>query len=130
MKLPVYLVLLAGLAVAAAGCEKATVSGPEGKAMTLVVPSSVTVLRGQSQTVEVKVNRDTMNGTVRVSIANLPKGVTVTDSTKTVEVSGPVTFVLEASKTAGLVANQVVRVTLEGSDGMKAAEEFRLTVKD
>ncbi|MEX0775465.1 MAG: hypothetical protein WD042_07100 [Phycisphaeraceae bacterium] len=109
------------------GCQRATVEGSEGRRLTLTVPRSVTIQRGQTQMVEVGIKRHGFTDGVRVSLAGLPSGVSARDSAKTVETDAA-TLVLEATRTADLVSNQAVTVTVAGPDGMKASEQIRLNV--
>ncbi len=121
--------LLAGLALlVAAGCQ-ATVRGTGGKSLTVVAPLPVTIHRGETKLVQVGVKREKISEGVRVSLSNLPAGVTAKEESKTVETDAA-TFVLEASKTADLVANHAVMATVQGPEGMRASKNFHLTVKE
>ncbi len=129
MRAFVAVVLLTGLVLVMAAGYQTTVRGPEGKTLTVVAPLPVTIHRGETKLVKVGVKREKISEGVRVSLSNLPAGVTAKDSSMTVETDAA-TFVLEASKTADLVAKHAVMITAEGPAGMRASREFELTVKE
>jgi hypothetical protein len=130
MKTRISVAVLVGLVlVVAAGCQETGVKGPEGKSMTLTVPMAVTLHRGTTSVVQIGLKRQNMNEGVQVSIADLPRGVKAKESSMNVETDSA-TFILQADKDADLVANQTVAVMMEGPDGMRATEHFRLTVKE
>lgn len=115
----------------AAGCEKTTVQGTSGKKLTLVKPADQSVMRGQTEKVSVVVARTNFEGVVMVRFDDLPRGVTVVDSTNNID--GPQnerTFVLKAAADADMVKNHRATVTATGPDGMSATEKFEITVKD
>ena len=120
--------LAVGLGLVLVGCAETTVRGPENKSLTLVVPRSLAIHQGQTEAVEVGIQREKVPGRVRVWISQLPGGVTARESSMTVETDAA-TFVLTADETAGRVAEHVVMVTAEGPEGMRATGEIRLTVK-
>jgi hypothetical protein len=123
-----------GLALACAaltGCEHTTVEGPNKTKLTLNKPSDITVHRGQSQTITIKISRTNFQDPVTVSFDNLPQGVHVEDRDKKIggqESTG--TFTLRADDNAGLVENQEAKVTVTGPSEMKATEPFKISVKD
>ncbi len=122
------LALGAILMMLVAGCQQSTVRGPQGKALTLTVPATVTIDRGQTQVIEVGLARTDFTSPVRLSLTNLPHGVTARESSKTVETT-MATFVIQAANDAALVTNQAVSVRAQGPDGMATTEQFRLTVR-
>ena len=105
-----------------------TAHGQAGQALTLSAPRSETISRGQTKTIEVGLARSGFTGPVRLTIAQLPAGVSAADAAMEVQTDAA-TFVLTASKDAALVENQSVRVAAEGPGGMEATEYFKLTVK-
>jgi hypothetical protein len=111
----------------AVGCEKTTVQGPGGQAMTISTPRSVAISRGETRALSINVDRKNFDDPVRVSIAQLPEGVSADRTTKTIETDAA-TFMLSAAPTATMVVNQQVRITVAGGD-MRATEYFALTVK-
>ena len=119
------------LALVLTGCNgdnSTTIQGPGGRELTLTVPDDVTILRGTSRKVDVEIDRENTREPVTVSIGNLPEGVRARQSSQTVETDA-VTFILEADRQADLVYNQAVRVTMEGPEGMRAVQQFSLTVE-
>ena len=121
-------VALEGLCVLA-GCQTATVRGPEGKMMTVEVPMAVTVQRGPTQPLTIEIERGDFTDPVTVSVSQLPAGVTVDKASKTVETDAA-TFMLKADKDAAMVVNQAVRVNVTGPGGMAATKYVKLTVKE
>lgn len=123
------LMIVATFGIAAAGCEKTTVENEKGQKLTIVKPANSTIKRGETEKVSIVVTRDNFTGPVTVKFDKLPNGVTVVGSDNTIE-SNERTFVLSASSTADLVANHVATVTASGPEGMKATQEFSITIKD
>lgn len=111
------------------GKNTVTVSGTKARQMTVSVPRSVTIQRGQTKVFEVGIERKNFTEGVRVKVSQLPKGVTVDDSSKNVETDA-VIFILEAAYSAYLVSDQAVKVTVDGPGDMQSIQVFRLTVKD
>lgn len=115
---------------AAVGCKDVTtVRGPGGEKLTATTPRAVNIRRGESIPLEVGIDRVNFTGPVTVSISQLPRGIEVDKSSQNVETTSA-TFVLKASKTADLVANQAVLVTVESPDGRKASQYIDLTVAE
>ena len=113
----------------AAGCEKTTVESSAGKKLTLVKPSNQTITRGETEKVMVAVARTNFEGPVMVRFNDLPRGVSVVDSTSNID-GNERTFVLKAAADADLVKNHSASVTATGPDGMAATEKFEITVKE
>ena len=109
--------------------DTATVSGTKDRQMTVSVPRSVIIQRGQTQVFEVGIERQNFTEGVRVKVSELPKGVTVDDSSKNVETDRAI-FILEAENSAYLVSDQAVKVTVDGPGDMQSIQVFRLTIKD
>ncbi len=122
-------VLLVSVGLAAFGCERTTVEGPEAQKLTVVKPADTTIERGSTAEVAVAIERENVAGPVTVEFSDLPDGVTVVDETAEIE-GEERTFVLQADESAALVGDQIASVTLSGPDGMTATEEFRITVRD
>jgi hypothetical protein len=110
-------------------CQQATVRGPEGKKLTVTVPASVTIRRGETVSVDVGINREDFSQPITASISKLPSGVGADESSQKVE-RNTTAFVLKASKTADLVDGQAVEITVEGPDGMTASQHFKLNVTE
>jgi len=124
---PLFLLTLA--LATAAGCHTTEVNGPGGESVAATTPRSLTLHRGSSIALEVDIDREQFTGPVTVSVSQLPKGVSADRASAKVE-STMATFVLEASKTADLVSNQKIAVTVEGMGGRKAMQYISLDVTD
>ena len=122
--LAVAFCLLAGTA-----CTSTTVRGPGDQSLTATTPRSMTLKRGESAPLEVGIDQDNFTGPVTVSISKLPGGVQTDTSSQKVETTSA-TFVLSASKTADLVTDQAVLVTVEALSGRKASQYVNLSVRD
>ena len=112
-----------------AGCEKTTVESSAGKKLTLVKPLDQSVTRGETEKVSVVVARTNFDGPVMVKFDDLPRGVSIVDSTSSIE-GNERTFVLKAAADADLGKNHRATVTATGPDGMAATEKFEITVED
>jgi len=117
------------LGLAAPGCEKTTVKGPEGKKLTLVKPMDTTIERGETRKVSISIARENYSGPVTVKFEGLPAGVTVADGGRQIE-GNERTFALVASNNADLVSNHAAEVTISGPDGISATEVFHVTVRE
>ena len=118
-----------GLIAVAAGCQRETVRGTGGQEMTVTIPRSVTIQRGQTKVVDVGIQRKAFTEGVGVAVSQLPKGVEAEVPSKPVE-TDKATVLLKASKFADLVGNQAVSVTVSGPSGMQAIQYFKLTVTE
>jgi hypothetical protein len=68
---------------------------------------------------------------VTVAISQLPSGVSADQSSQTVQDGqSKASFILKADKSAGLVANQAVRIVTTGPSGMQSTQYLKLTVKN
>ena len=127
--------LFSGLVVACTlfgviGCEKATVEGTGGKKLSLTKPSNQTIKQGDTDSVKVHISRDKFRDAVNVRFENLPTGVEVQDKDKKIAAGeDSATFTLKAAGDASLVENHEAKVTIEGPEGIKVTEPFKITVK-
>jgi len=123
--------MCASLCVAglSAGCEKTTVESTSGKKLTLMKPTDQNINRGDTEKVMVVVARSNFDAPVMVRFNDLPRGVSVVDSTSNID-GNERTFVLKAAADADLVTNHQASVTATGPDGMAATEKFEITVKE
>lgn len=130
--MPIALRSIAAIAlmVAAIGCEKTTVEGTNGKKLTLLHPASQTLKRGETNQIDITVTRTNFSEAVGVVFSDLPKGTTVVESKKIAGDKNIGTYTIHSAPDADMVNNHVVKVTVEGPDGMKATETFQITVKD
>jgi hypothetical protein len=115
--------------LAIAACHSATVRGTQGQSLTATTPTSMTIHRGDSASLEVGIDRERFTGPVTVSIFQLPKGVESDKSSVSAETTSA-TFILKAAMAADLVSNQAVGVTVEDPNGRKATQFVSLTVTD
>ncbi|MCE9638120.1 MAG: hypothetical protein K8T90_20655 [Planctomycetes bacterium] len=113
----------------AVACQSATVRGPQGQSVTANAPVWMTIHRGESSPLEIGIDRTKFTGPVTVSIFQLPKGVESDKASIKAETTS-VTFILKASKTADLVSNQAVGITVEDPSGRQATQFVNLTVND
>jgi hypothetical protein len=124
---------LAGIALACTvtgmGCASTSTSSTGPKKITLKKPSNQTLKRGATSVVEVKIFKENLNSDVTVRFENLPRGIEVTESeSNSKDNECIVNYTLSATLNAGLVSEQVIRVTAEGPDGLAVTESFELTV--
>lgn len=121
------LMLLLSASLIMVGCQKTTVEGPGGKEMALVAPRSFDIARGQTRTLQVRVDRKNFTDPVKVSLSQLPSGVSATDASQTIE-TNMATFVVTADGDASLVKGQKVMVSVEGPDGMSVKDYVDMNV--
>lgn len=115
--------------VTVAACHSNTVRGTEGRSTTVTTPRSMTIHRGDSIPLEVGIDRERFTGPVTVSIFQLPRGVEADKSSIKAETTSA-TFILTAARSADLVSNQAVGVTVEGPNGRQATQFVTLSVRD
>ncbi len=109
------------------GCQSSTVHGDDGTSITVTTPLSVNLKRGASALLAVGIDRERFTGAVTVTLSQLPDGVSAEDSSRRVETTAT-TFVLRASRTASLLQNHSIRITLEGANGQATEQVVALTV--
>lgn len=119
--------LLAGAVVFPAACQKKTLEGPGGKQIVAYTPRDMEIHRGSRKILEVQLVRRNTRREVKVSISQLPEGVTAVHPTQSVETDS-VSFILQASDEAALVTDHKVAITIEGPDEMQGTEYVSLTV--
>ncbi len=128
----VQVVMVAGLIVAATvGCEKTTAGGSDGRQVTVIKPSDITVKKGDTAQVTVRIGRKNFRDPVSVLFDSLPAGVELVDRDKKVlaeETSA--NFTLKAGPSALPIADQRVDVAVKASGDLVARETFKLTVKE
>lgn len=115
-----------------AGCNKqeAAVSGKNGEGLTLNAPRTVTIRAGDTAPVKVSITRKQFEGPVKIDFAQLPAGVTVTESDWTIPKGvTEMTFTLKAAdKATG--QGHAVKVSAS-AEGMTAGPvEFALNVSE
>jgi hypothetical protein len=120
---------LAACLFAAACQETMAVRGPRDEYVAATTPEALVIHRGESAPLRVEIDRVNFTGPVKVSIAQLPRGVDADRSSMTVDTTSA-TFALKAKRDADLVSNQAVAVTIAAMDGRKAMQYVNLTVTD
>jgi hypothetical protein len=120
--------LLAVLGVGA-GCRESQVYGPGGSSVTSVTTRAMNIRRGEQKALAVDIDRRDFSGPVTVSIWQLPRGVTVDQSSVKTD-ADQASFVLKAAPDAGLVENQAVGITIESPDGRRASHYVNVTVTE
>jgi hypothetical protein len=119
--------LLVALVALAAACERgASVTGEQGK-LSLSKPRAVIVQRGGTGQADIAITRMNVPGEIKVSFADLPRGVTMTETTNTIAGDGG-SFTLRANDSADLVEHHVAQVTVTGSDGTAVTQPIEVTV--
>jgi len=114
------------------GCQQSSDTKGSGEKLTLEKPSNVTINRGETATVKVKIKRNNYADAVKVAFEDLPEGVTV--DTKEMTIAKDKTdgeFTLKADKEAKKVENHEAKVVVTGEGGLKPPPQtFKITVKD
>jgi hypothetical protein len=130
MKRLALLTVTAAAFLVVVGCEKTTVKGSEGKALTLTAPSNQTIRQTEDNSVKVGITRTKFSDPVTIKFENLPKGVTCTDKDPRIASDSTyANFTLHAAADAPPVDDHAVTVIAEGPEGMRARENFKVTVK-
>jgi hypothetical protein len=97
--------------------------------LTLTKPSGVTLRRGETDKVDIKIGRENLTGDVRIKFDKLPKGVEIVDADQRL-VGDKATFTLRALGDADIVNDFNAQVTAIGPDGMAVSEPFEITIKE
>jgi hypothetical protein len=133
-KLATFAVLALAFGVVA-GCNNAkspvaSVEGSGGRKITLLDVADQTLTRGQTNKVMITVTRDKITDPLDVTFENLPKGVSVVESSPKIAANeNIVNFTLKAEPDADLVTNHEVKATI-GHGDMKVSDTFKVTVKE
>lgn len=123
------LLVLGCLALAVPACHSASVRGTGDRSLTATTPRSMTLSRGHSGTLEIGIERDNFNGPVTVSVFQLPRGVESDYSVIRSDMTSA-TFILSADRSADLVHNQAVGVTVSDPNGRQVTQYVNLTITD
>jgi hypothetical protein len=117
--------------VAAPGCwfwqQDVTVHGPGNEKLKITAPDSISVTRGETTTLEIGIERTGFDDPVQVSLSNIPEGISVDNSSKSVQTT-KATFVLTADVDAPIVS-QPIKVTAQGPHDMEAVLHVGLDVE-
>jgi hypothetical protein len=121
-------VLVVATLFALGGCNKeSAASGRSGTRLALDKPANQTIKQGDSNNVNVSVDRTGFGDAVKVSFSNLPAGVRVTGDAIPAG-KDSLDFVLVAAPDAAIVDKQIVTVKATGQ-GIDLSQTFELTVK-
>lgn len=118
------------LLMVALGCEQTTVEGTGGRKLTLLQPFQQTMRRGETNEITITVGRTNFVAPIEVKFSDLPRGVEVVENEKIPADQDVGIYTLHAEPDADLVTHHVVKVTVEGPEGMTATETFEITVRD
>jgi hypothetical protein len=130
MKRLALLSITAAAFLVVVGCEKTTVQGKEGKALTLTAPSNQSIEQGKDNQVKISITRTKFSDPVTIKFENLPSGVKCTDADPRIASdSTSANFTLHADANAPPVDSHAVTAIAEGPDGMHARQNFKVTVK-
>lgn len=131
MKATMLLVLTAAALLAACD-KKATVQGEGDSKLTLVVPSAVTLVRGQTAKADIKIKRHNVPGEVTISFRKLPAGVDVVDPENRI-VGESANYTFRAAADAALVEKFAAEVTATAPatpGNIAVTETINITVKE
>ncbi len=123
--------LLAGV-----GCESrgkddtAVVRGQGGTKLVVPRPDDVTMIRGGTAEVAIKVERRDLADEISVSFTDLPDGVEAVNVGKTI-VGEEATYRLRAGQQAAIVTNYPAKVTVAAAESdLAATQTFHITVEE
>jgi len=124
------MIVAAGLVVGICGCgETKKVSGEGGAVLKVTGPAATTLKQGESKDITVKIGRTKFDDPVKVTLSDLPAGVTADEMTRTAEKGATeVQFTLKAADDAKPEDNHKGKVTATAKD-MKDTVEFTVSVK-
>ncbi len=111
------------------GVDRTTVRGSDGERLTLVKPRNISIERGEAESIAVDLERNNLNGQVKITISQLPDGVEAVDTPRVTN-GTHVELVLQAKPGAALVRNHQALVTAEGPDGIRATETLEISIEE
>lgn len=117
---------------ASSGCKKQnTVEDTAGNKLTLSVPRSVSLAPGDQEKVKIAVERsEGWNEPVKVTVENLPAGVTVVDKDVQIDRGDhDVEITLQADAKANAVKNHAVSVKA-GAGTISTTEKIEVTIEE
>jgi hypothetical protein len=126
------LLVAAWLCAACVGCRKqqATDTGPNGASITLERPGDVTLQRGGTVSVPIKLTREREERPVTIDFDQLPPGVfVVQEDAKMYPDENVKEYQLRAGDSAALVEHHEVTVTASVGELKPKPQMFRITVK-
>jgi hypothetical protein len=122
--------------VMAAGCQKSTSTGPsttgkseDTKKLTLVTSESQSIEQGETDRIQITINRDNFNDPVTISLNDLPPGIEFVEKTATIPPNdNMVTLTLKAADDAA-VGEQTFVIVAEAPGLDKNTQTVKLMVK-
>jgi hypothetical protein len=120
-------------ALGLAGCSGETVSTERhdtNRKLTLNVPGKTSMAQGETETIKLSIDRDNFNDPVTVDFENLPKGITIVETNRTIPASTEaIKFTLQAARDASPVRDHGVRVKASSGGLRTEPAEFKLDVE-
>ena len=127
----IFTVMLVGLmgVLILVGCEREGPVTDRGAHLQLQEPSDVTITRGETAEVTLRVRRENLDDPIRISFDDLPDGVSVVDGPR--ELTGDEgTYILEADEDADLVEGHMASVTARGPEDLSHTQHFQIDVEE
>lgn len=138
------LMLVSGCKDTGQSGEKSSTAQTKGKSLTFVAPAAVSLARGGTADVTIKLERKNFNNEVTVKFDNLPKGVHIVGAAGLNVNAGPVhidlgheappiagdgaIYTLKADADAPLVTDSEMQLTAKGPDGQPVTTSLKVTV--
>jgi tellurite resistance protein len=117
------------LAGAAAACDTGKVKDEHGRKIVLVAPAAQSLAQGETNRIVVAIARTGIDGPVRIRFDDLPRGVTVVESSPEIKADdSTATFTLHAASDAQVESGHQATVTAIGPAGMSVSERFLVDV--
>jgi hypothetical protein len=114
-----------------AACNKTSTEAPGGKKLTIYKPADQSIKQGDTNKMDIRIDRDNFDSKVDIAVSGLPIGVRVeggpTFSIKAGDEKVQIIFIADATATP--VTDHLTTVTAT-TEGLSAVTEvFKLTVK-
>jgi hypothetical protein len=127
------LLVLSAVAWGLIGCngdDQTTVEGENMTALTFHKPADVTITRGQTAEITLKIERKNLDDEIEVAFSDLPAGVTIVNADKNI-VGNEGVYRLQAAQDAALVSNDQASVKVTATEqNIGVTKEFMITVKE
>jgi hypothetical protein len=114
-----------------AACKKTTTEDAAGKKLSITQPVNQTLKQGETNKMDVRIDRDKFNDTVDIAVSGLPAGVSASGGPTFSIKPGDekVELVLVAQPDATLVNDHVATVTASAMGLAPVTQTFKVTVK-
>jgi hypothetical protein len=116
--------------LAVAGCTKSSTGTSGNMKLTLFKPEDLTIRRGETMKVMVKIERTGFTQPVTVHFENFPAGVQLESEMSVGAGQSSVICSVHAAQDAALASGKEVRITAGGPPGLTTNENLTLTVKE